>query len=276
MSFDSEPEDSKVIQQFDALLRLTSRVFQDYCSDKQVAAEAAPHTVDPFMFLAWVKESSILWNTEYVRSICLEAGVDECSYDKLIELSEDPVGGNQLAGVWPQVTLKYRGNPVNQLESMHTVCLLKWSDGTVSPLSAFTPKEFSCPEGVFTDGNVATLLQINACVMTQVLIESSLDRLYDRRSNPTTEHAYETVIGLILNLLQGGTINDDSSGELQVLRISEELRPACLAVVQVLQAMYRPPVPIDVQRKIASQRKQQEANRQNDNGEEPPVGGWNF
>jgi hypothetical protein len=189
-------------------------------------------------------------------------------------LADEPTGANQLAGVWPQITLNFRGKPRNRLESIHTVCLLKWDDGRVVPLSSFVPAELSSVQGEFTDGSVATLMQVGANNLMQMLMQFSLDHLHDHKSSEADDNAYEVVMGLVLKLLNGGQIIDPVSG--QQLRVADDMIPRCQEVMRVLQSMFRPPIAPQIQQQIQQvrQRRERKQTMQRPDAHAQPEGGW--
>ena len=183
LTFDDESSGSDdPIAKTEALLRLVGELFKRFCADMHVPLEHAGQT-NPISFLQWADELTTTTNTEEATAICAQAGVTMSSWEHLIALAVDPTGPNQLAGVWPQVTLAFRGKPRSRLESVHTVILLKWDDGRVAPLSSFVPAELCSNNGVFTDGNVCSLIQATAHNLMEIVCNISLDVLHDQKSS---------------------------------------------------------------------------------------------
>ncbi|MCH7876119.1 MAG: hypothetical protein IH965_12570 [Gemmatimonadetes bacterium] len=208
---------------------------------------------------------------EQIAELCGEVDVPTKIFDLLIALTRDPLGANQLVGVWPQVTLAVRGIPVHELASIHNVVLLKWKDGAVTPLSSFVPAELASQNGVLTDGSVCTLIQVGANNLSRMVLESSLDTLHDHRSQQADDEAYEILMGLIVLVLQGHRIVDPGGG------VDRHMAPQyvnrCQNVMRLLQAMFRPPIAPQVKQQIAAIQSQQQRDK-DAAGNSEVYGGW--
>jgi len=278
-------EDLSPEQQTEQLLQLVGRLFHTHCEEREIPLDQAGQ-VNPINFLEWLKEHIKLWNVEDVQELCEEVGCATAVFDRLVSLSEDPTGPNQLAGVWPQVTLAFRGSPQNELASIHSVVLLKWRDGRVVPLSSFVPAELSSVNGELSDGNVCTLIQVGARNIMEMVVNFSLDDLHDHKSSYADDQAYEMLMGLVIKMLQGAIIidpTDEDSIKLppeKRLRLRDDLKPRVQDVMRVFQSMFRPPIAPEVQKQINAMREQQVAAKQQAKPPAPteqdgPVrGGW--
>ena len=270
----NEGSDPTVIKT-EQLIALTTTFFQEFCEETELDPMHGAQ-VNHVDFLEWLNNRRTTLTVDAATQYCEKAKCSMITWHALMNLADDPGGANQLMVVWDQVVLAYRGTPVNQLDSLHMIVLLKWKDGRVAPLSSYVPGELANNQGIFTDGGVCSLLQLTAHSLKQTILQMPLDAIHDGHSQVADDNSYEILMGLLLKIIRGAKFVDPDNE--QVMNLDPKWKDSCTNVMRTLQAMFRPPIPPEVRQEIKRrQRQMQKAQEQgNDNVIMPgkPQSGW--
>jgi hypothetical protein len=274
---DENPGIDGVVIQTDAMLKLCKVLWEEYCAQHETTPAKAWET-DHLEFLGWLRGQQSLWTSDNVEHFCTQAQADPKTWDVLMFIPDEVNSISQFARIWPQVTMAYRPQPAVELESLHTVMLLKFKDGRVAPLSSFVPAEMASEGASFGDGTLATMMAVTADQLIAGFKKVGLADIYKNRTQATSEEAFNTVMGLLLKLLQGAEIINPEDG--QRLHLAESLQPICQEIKYVLQFMYSPPIPQEV-RALMEQRRRIRAARKLPprtvaTGQDGPKSGWNL
>lgn len=283
--FDSEPtpvpqeERNTTLQ----LIKLAHHMLVDYCAIHNIPPETAAQRVAVNVFLDWARQRFDMMTQEDAESLRNEAKVSPKAFDTLSALAHDELGPNKLAGVWSQVVLQHRGNPTFEVESLHTICLVKWKDGRSGLLSNFVPAELASEEAVFTDGMICTLIQTSAHALMEIVRDNSLDRLHSEQSMDASDASYDILMGLLLKIIQGASIIEQGqflSPEAEdalkqyARKLDPKKRAGCEGVMRTLQAMFRPPIPPQVVELIQHRRAKRLAKMPSHTPPTYPASGW--
>lgn len=239
-----------------SLTKLCAILFEEFCQEREIPAEHVA-SVSPVPFLAWFCEKNVITAAEAMQDYCTRAEAGEVVWQALVDLAHDPMGANQLQTVWYTVTLGGRPDPKDRLDSIHVIALLKWADGRAMPLSSFVPRELVNDARKFNDGIACTTIQMQAASLVEALRQIGLNDAHDFRSQVADEEAFEIVMGLLLKILMGATIIDPQTE--QHVKLGKELLERCQNVQRLLQAMYRPPLPPEIQARIEAKRAEERA-----------------
>jgi hypothetical protein len=222
-----------------------------YCEAQDIPPERVVE-VSVNRFLDWFRELDSTCTFEIRDAYIEQAGVDPVAWDALVALAHDPLGANRLAGVWPQVVLKNRGEPAHGLESLHVIVLLRWRDGKAAPLSSWAHVDLAEAGTVLDDGAVCTLVQTRAHDLMEMIASKSLDTIHDDHAVQANDHAFDVLMGLMLKVIRGARILDEGSTEAQALH--PNVRGDIEMVFRLLQGMFRPPLAPQVREYLEARR----------------------
>ena len=236
------------------LISLLAVILEDYCTANNIPIENAFGFVAPNTLLDYVKENAPLWGDDVIQEMLNRAEVMDTAYAMALQMCDDPLGANKLAGLWQQVVLKHRGVPEHSLETMQLAVLLKWKDGKVAPIVSTVPCEGVNADSIFDDGTLCTMIQMTAHSIMEVVENNGLDKIYNSEGVLADNEAYEILMGLIVRLKQGAVIvANPGDGERAMAALNAAnipcawvdpaLRERVENVQRCLQRLFRMPIP---------------------------------
>lgn len=171
--------------------------------------------VGKWLFRRFVKENSIpddqrryaditnflqwMGNTTLSRyDVAAETRCSMEAVEFIMDLPHSPTGPNQLIAMWPYLTLSHR-TMKTPLRSMQILMVLTWDDGVTVPLSVFAHKDTT--DGELNDAAVSHLIMTRTQILSDKIVEKSLDDMHDENEGNQTRDAYRT-IQLIVECLQ--------------------------------------------------------------------------
>ncbi len=225
----------------DGAVKVMAHLFKEMCdADPELTDPSARRRVSAAFFAEWLQENVALKNG---TEVCAELGVPDESWAFVVRIAET---GNYIPvmNVWPRVILGDAPDPKHPLRNFHLLAVLEWEDGSMLPLSVFTPREFA-PRAVLTDGVVASLLNQQVQVAVNAVMDNTLDGL--------KEHTSETYGGEgVFNVLMGAMMK-------VIPQLDKAVQPYLYKWMRLVQGMIRPPMPAAVREHVAAVRRQIDA-----------------
>jgi hypothetical protein len=172
------------IARTEKLLSTAKKLFAAFCTEHSVSPRQASG-VNICDFFAWLQGLPRLDACAFIDDLGLDYPVRE----ELLELPSNPQLFLQFAVLWDQVTLASRGLPQNPIRCIHSVSLLFWEDGRMTPLSNFVPCELACEAGEFTEGAACTAIRHGGEMVASILAQQGADTLHDQSSYVVTRPA---------------------------------------------------------------------------------------
>lgn len=211
---------TNLIDQKDAqsCVKLLAEVFHnDYC-----AAEAVPqhkkHLAVPGHFAAWARQHM----PALVR--------DRYSFkdDETWQLALQVVRGTShtLNRIWYGITLSDRPTPQHEVESLGMVVVLRFADGTISPITVDMPlvgKRKTEP----SDGEVATVLVRGFDHVVQTFVDGTLDEFHKVGANLNTDTP-QSAAEVFVDIMRRGIAELDHDGQKRAVAVYAEIA-RCLA-----------------------------------------------
>lgn len=142
--------------------------------------ECGGETPTPSAFFEWCRTHAWMFDREAEAA---GAGVDPSAFDLLAECVARPDDSNPLAGLWPVVVLDGRPAPPVPLESVAVWVLLRWADGSVTPVCQAALDSYTAGLG-WTDGTASLAVAHAGGELARLFFQQPLAALHRDHSVP--------------------------------------------------------------------------------------------